>query len=145
VAEAESRRLIDASVIVRYLTGDPPELASHARRVIDGDDTLLLTAVCLLETWFVLTKYYRIPRAAAVEALASLVQKRNLHLVSLPKPLVLEALSLCVGSARYSLADTLLWAEARNLPRSRVLTFDRRFPADGVEVELIGDSSAFAR
>ena len=137
MAEADIPWLIEPSVVVRYLTNDPPKLAPHARRVIDGDDTLLLSMICLLETWFVLTKYYRVPRDAAVEALASLVQKRNLHLVSLPKSLVLEALFLCRGSARYSLADTLLWAEARNLPRSRILTFDHRFPAEGIEVERI--------
>jgi predicted nucleic acid-binding protein len=140
VAEPDVPHLIDASVVVRYLTNDPPELASYARRVIDGGDALLLSEVSLAETWFVLTKQYRVPREAAIEALASFVQKRSVRLVRLPKPLVLEALLLCRASARYSLADGLLWAEARN-SGARVLTFDRGFPADGIEVHQLGSPS----
>jgi predicted nucleic acid-binding protein len=123
--------LLDTSVIVGYLTEDPPELAARAATAIDGGEPLLLTTVILAETAFVLTTLYQAPRDEVVEALASFVQRRNVGFHLLPKSLVLEALYLCTGSKRHSFADALLWAEARHAGAA-VLTFDGRFPSLGI-------------
>jgi predicted nucleic acid-binding protein len=131
VVEARPAAFLDTSVIVRYLMSDPPDLAARAASVIDGEETLILSAVALVETAYVLTTVYEAPRDVVVEALASFVQRRNVRLLWLPKTLVLEALSLCAGSKRHSFADALLWAEARHAGAG-VFTFDRRFPSLGI-------------
>jgi hypothetical protein len=43
-----------------------------------------------------------------VDALRAFVQRHNIRLLNLPKPLALEAPSLCRDSGRHSFADALL-------------------------------------
>lgn len=43
------RGLLDTSVIVRYLTGDPPEQAELAASIIDSETPLQITDVVLAE------------------------------------------------------------------------------------------------
>lgn len=123
---------LDTSVIVRYITGDPPELAERAGRLLDSEQLLVLSEVALLETAHVLAKFYGVPRLALVDALVALVQKANLRMATLPKPRVLEALYLCRDSHRYSLPDVILWAQAREMKVEPLFTFDRRFPSQGL-------------
>ena len=129
---------LDTSVIVRYLTDDPLPTAEAAARIIEGDQSLILSEVILAETAYVLTVVYEIPRAAVVDALSAFIQRRNIRLLNLSKPSALEALRLCRDSKRHSFADALLWAEARHSGVRRVYAFDSRFPAE--DVELVGDN-----
>jgi predicted nucleic acid-binding protein len=131
--------LLDTSVIVRYLTGDPPELLSAAREIVDGSETLLLTDVMVVETAYVLTSVYRVPRERVVDSLVDLLQKKNLAVFGLEKGIVIEGLLLCRTSGRVSFADALLWTVARTVAgtgadRVPVYTFDGRFPSEGVEL-----------
>lgn len=126
--------LLDTSVLLRYLTRQPPELALRARELIEGEPELLLSEIALAEAGYVLTSFYRVERASVVDALQSLVQRRNVRLVNLPKPIAFQALALCRPSRRVSFADALLWAQARTLGVSRIFTFDRKFPSDGLEL-----------
>ena len=47
---------------------------------------------------------------------------------------LLSGLELCRPSGRVSVPDALIWAMARAQPPSVVYTFDRRFPAEGIEL-----------
>lgn len=127
---------LDSSVIVRYLTNDPPSMAEAAARIIDSDQLLILSEVILAETAYVLSSVYGVPRAAVVDALSALIQRRNIRLLNLSKVWALEALDLCRDSGRHSFADVLLWAEACSSGTPVVYTFDGRFPAEGVELPL---------
>jgi len=42
--------LLETSMLVRYLTGDPPDLADVSAEVIDGVNELLVTGVVIVET-----------------------------------------------------------------------------------------------
>ncbi len=128
------RALLDTSVLVRYLTNDPPELALAADQIIEREEELAVTPVALAECGFVLTVRYGVSRPEAVDALLDLVQRTNLSVVGLETPLVAEALLLCRPSGRVSFADALIWAEARQTGHGVVYTFDRRFPRDGIEL-----------
>lgn len=134
MAESERPLLLDTNLIVRYLTGDPPQQAALAKRLLEGPRPLLVSEVILAECVFVLTSVYRMPREAVVDALCDLLQRRNLEPLALSKRLAIEALGLCRDSKRVSFADALLWARARQsgLP---VATFDRSFPNAGIEVD----------
>lgn len=125
---------LDTSVVVRYITGDPPELAERAARLLDSERHLVLSEVALLETAHVLTRFYGVPRLALVDALVALVQKANLRMAMLPKTRVVEALHLCRDSHRYSLPDVILWAQAREMKVEPIFTFDRRFPSQAIAV-----------
>ena len=125
---------LDTSMVVRYLTGDTPDLAERAARVIDGEEGLLVTDVVLAETAYVLTSVYRIPRSAVVDHLIAFLQKQNVSPFALDKGTVLQALLLCKPSGRVSFADAIVWAAARSSESKVVYSLDERFPEDGVEV-----------
>lgn len=121
-------------MVVRYLTGDPPEMAARAAGVIDREDGLKLTAGVLMETAYVLASVYEIERAILVDNLMAFVQKENISPMGIDKRLILQALLLCRRSGRVSYADAMLWAAARSTPEKVVYSLDEGFPSDGVEV-----------
>jgi len=125
---------LDTSVVVRYLTGDPPELADRAAAVIDGETELVLTSVVLAETAYVLTSVYGVGREVVVDHLIELLQKDNLSVADLTPEAAVSALLLCRPSGRVSFADALLWGAVRSAGDGVVVTFDERFPDAGVEV-----------
>ncbi|HVT60222.1 MAG TPA: PIN domain-containing protein [Thermoanaerobaculia bacterium] len=129
-----SPAFLDTSFVVRYLTNDPAEMAAQAGAVIDSDEQLVLSELVLLETAYVLTSVYRVPRSDVVDALLDLIQRSNLRLLNLSKPRALSALSLCRDSNRCSFADALLWAEALESGAERLYSFDRKFPARGLDI-----------
>lgn len=125
---------LDTSIVVRYLIGDPPEMAEQAARIIDRDADLQVTDVVLVETAYVLTSVYQIPRDVVVDHLVAFIQKRNVTPYGLDKGTVIQGLLLCRPSGRVSFADAMVWAAARSAGARIVYSFDDRFPADGVEV-----------
>ena len=125
---------LDTSMVVRYLTGDPPNMAEQAARVIDGEEGLQNTDVVLAETAYVLTSVYRISRSMAVAHLVDFLLKQNISTIVLDKGLVLQALLLCRPSGRVSFADAMLWAAARSSETKVVYSLDDRFPQDGLGV-----------
>jgi predicted nucleic acid-binding protein len=125
---------LDTSFVVRYLTGDPPELAEKAAQIIDKEQDLLITDVVLVETAYVLSSLYQLPRNTVVDHLIAFMQKYNIAPFGLDKDIVLQALLLCRPSARVSFADALVWAAARSSHTTVVYSFDARFPKGGVEV-----------
>lgn len=125
---------LDTSMVVRYLTGDPPNLAAQAARVIDSEEGLQVTDVVLAETAYVLTSVYQISRSVVVDHLIAFLQKENVSPFALDKGLVLHALLLCKPSSRVSLADAMVWAAARSSGNRVVYSLDARFPDDGLEV-----------
>jgi predicted nucleic acid-binding protein len=131
--EDKHSAFLDTSYIVRYLTNDPPPMAKIAEAVIDSDQPLIISALILAESAYVLSVVYEVPRSAVIDALMSLIQRQNIQLLNLPKPLVLKALLLCRDSNRHSFADVLLWAEAYHRNAPGIYTFDKRFPIDGLE------------
>lgn len=132
---ARSAAFLETSYVVRYLINDPPDMAERAAQVIDSDETLVLSEMVILETAYVLTSVYSVPRDEVVDGLSELIQKANLRLPNLPKARALEALRLCRNSGRVSFTDALIWAQAVEMGAGRIYTFDRRFPAHGIQVE----------
>ena len=129
--------LLDTSVVVRYLTGDPPDQADRAAAVIDGGEQLGLPVVALVETGYVLSEVYQIARSEVVDALIRLLSRRNIIVPELPKEHAIEALLMCRPSKRVSFADALIWAAARTAVGTKVFTFDRRFPGEDIDLQLL--------
>ena len=126
--------LLDTSVVVRYLVADPPEQASRAAALLDGDAECAVTGLVLVEAAYVLTSVYGVARDVVVDHLIALLQKENVHPLDIAKPLLVEALLSCRPSGRVSFSDAVIWAGVRQYRIPRIATFDRRFPSDGVEL-----------
>ena len=127
-------RFLDASVVVRYLTGLPPDEAVVAGSIIDQSEQLTIGGVALAETAFVLRSVYRLPRESIVDRLLEFVKRENIDTYGLDKAYLIQGLLMCRPSGRVSIGDALIWAEARSGDDNVVYSFDRRFPSDGIEV-----------
>jgi predicted nucleic acid-binding protein len=64
---------VDASVLVRHLTGEPAELAARATAYLYAADELLLSDLVVAELVHVLQSFYEAPRPAIAQAVRSLV------------------------------------------------------------------------
>ena len=125
---------LDTSMVVCYLTGDPPNMAEQAAGVIDGEEGLQITDAVLAETAYVLTSVYRISRSVAVDHVVAFLQKQNISPFVLDRGLVLQAPLLCKPSRRVSFAGAMPWAAARFSETRVVYSLDERFPQDGLEM-----------
>lgn len=126
--------LLDTSLIVRYLTGEPTPLAERAASVIDSDLTLYVTDVVLVETAHVLASVYGVSRPSLVDHLIAFVQKHNIVPLGHEKDTVLHALLMCRPSGRVSFPDAFTWATAKSMAEKVVYTLDQRFPGEGIEL-----------
>ena len=129
-----SSSFVDTSYLVRYLTGEPPEMAALAQEAIESDETLILSPLAVVETAYVLESFYQMPRDPIVDAVSALINRKNIHLLDLEKSLLLRALQLCRGSKRTSFTDAVLWSQARHKGAPGIYTFDRRFPSEHLQL-----------
>jgi predicted nucleic acid-binding protein len=65
--------------------------------------------------------------------LIDLLNRENIDTHEVPTEVAIQALRFCRPSGRVNFGDAMLWAVARASAPARVWTFDRRFPADGIE------------
>lgn len=133
----ERKRFLDTSVLIRYLTNDLPVVAAQARELIEEGTVLQVPPFILAEAAWVLAQHYGVPRDAVIEALVRLVLRENIQVGTHDRYRVRDALLMCAGSGRTSMRDALLWLEARQVD-GVVHTCDRRFPREGILVDLLG-------
>src|SRR5438445_8935489 len=93
---------LDTSVLVRYLTADPYDMAQRAAQLIESEAELSVTETALNETAHTLRHFYGLTREETVDVLVSLLQRSNITFHSLDKGIVITALFLCRPSGRVS-------------------------------------------
>ena len=127
-------RHLETSVVVRYLMTDPPEMGQRAAKLIESGTDLILSDTVVAETAHVLRSVYGVEREDRVDLLITLVQRAHISVRHLDKAVVVDALLRCRPSGRISVPDALIWAAARCDAPSEVYSFDRRFPAEGIDL-----------
>ncbi len=131
----EGPAFLDTSLLIRYLMQDVPDRNEQVRHIIEEHPHLSLTEGIIAEAAYVLTKVYQLPREVVVDALITLLRRRNIQVHGLDKTVAIHGLLLCRPSGRVSFADAMLWAVARSVGgRGTVYTLDGRFPATGITV-----------
>jgi predicted nucleic-acid-binding protein len=83
---------IDTNVLVRHLTGNPPEIAARATAFIRDERELFLTDLVAAETVHVLESFYEAPREEVALALRSVVAFRSI--VCIDPALLLRAVEV---------------------------------------------------
>ena len=125
---------LDANVILRFLTGDPADLAAKARRVIrrasDDEVGLRVATVVIAEVVWVLGSYYQAPRDLIADQVRGLVLADGIDVEN--REAVLDALRM-MQDANVSFVDAYLATLAR-AGAEPVVTFDAAFKRLGVEV-----------
>jgi predicted nucleic acid-binding protein len=113
---------VDTNVLIRHLTGDPPELAARATRYLAATDELLLPDLILAEVAYVLESFYETPRAQVATTLRAVL--------AFPAVRVLDADLLQRAVEVYDIhgldfADAYLVASAERTGIGVIASFDR--------------------
>lgn len=124
---SSSKYLVDANVLLRFLTGEPPAQAEGAKRLFvraaNGDATLEVAPLIVAEAYYTLASFYQIERKEAAAQLLTLLLQPGVKLRD--ESAVVAALN-SMKSTNVSFADGYLAALAaqHGLP---VASFDRDF------------------
>jgi predicted nucleic acid-binding protein len=113
---------VDTNILVRHLTGDPPEMAARATAYLATEIELLLTDLVAAETVYVLESYYEAPRAQVAKALRSLVAFGSI--VCVDRSVLLRAAEV-YETDRIDFAEAYLVACAESTGVARIASFDR--------------------
>ncbi len=113
---------VDTNVLVRHLTGDPPNQAAKATRYLKGADELLLPDLILAEVAYVLESYYETPRATVAETLRAVLAFPAIRVVD--DELLQRAVEV-YDTHRLDFADAYLVASAERTDVGAIVSFDR--------------------
>lgn len=113
---------IDTNVLIRHLTGDPPDLAERSTRFLASEHDLLLVDLVVAETVYVLESFYEAPRSQVADAIRSLIAFESI--VCVDPALLLRAVEI-YETDRLDFAEAYLVASAETTQVGRVASFDR--------------------
>lgn len=115
---------VDANVLIRHLTGDPPDAAARATRFLESADALMLPDVIVSEVVYVLESFYEAPRQQVATAVRAILAFQAIGVVD--PQLLLRAVELYeVESIDFADAYLVACAEAAGV--SDIVSFDRDF------------------
>lgn len=113
---------IDTNILVRHLTGDPPDMAERSTAFLAQADELLLTDLVAAETVYVLESFYEAPRPQVTEALRSLLAFDSVVCVD---PALLLRAAEVYEIDRIDFAEAYLVACAETTGINEIASFDR--------------------
>ena len=113
---------VDTNVLIRHLTGDPPQQARQATRYLEEADQLLLADLILAEVACVLESYYEVARLQVAEVLRAILSFRAIRVVD--SALLYRTVEL-YEVHRLDFADAYLVASAERTGVGVVASFDR--------------------
>lgn len=113
---------VDANVLVRHLTGDPPAIAARATHLLRTATDLLVADLVVAETISLLESFYEAPRQQVAEVIRSLLAFPSV--VTVDPALLLRAIEL-YEIDRLDFAEAYLVACAETTGVGRVASFDR--------------------
>jgi len=113
---------VDANILVRHLTGDPPDLAARATRYLGAADELLLPDLILAEVAYVLESFYEAPRAQVARAIRAVLAFPAIRV--LDADLLQRAVEV-YEVHRLDFADAYLVASAERTGIGVIASFDR--------------------
>jgi len=113
---------IDTNILVRHLTGDPPDMAARASRFLALESHLLLTDLVVAETVYVLESFYEAPREQVAGAMRSMIAFDSILCVD---PALLLWTIEVYEVEGLDFADAYLVACAESTGVGRVASFDR--------------------
>ena len=113
---------LDTNVLIRHLTGDPPEQARRATAFLAQADELLLADLIVAEVVFVLESFYGVQRDRVAELVRSVIAFPAIVVVD--AALLLRAIELYEVD-RLDFAEAYLVASAETTGVGAVASFDR--------------------
>ena len=113
---------VDTNILVRHLTGDPPDQAARATRFLAESEMLLLTDLVVAEIVYVLGIVYEASRPEIAGALRSILAFERIRTVD--TALLLRAVEVYEFD-RLDFPDAYLVASAERSGVGTIASFDR--------------------
>lgn len=113
---------VDTNVLIRHLTGDPPEQAERATRYLASAPELLLPDLILAEVTYVLESFYEVARTEVAQSLRAILGFHAIRVVD--DALLLRAVEI-YELHRLDFADAYLVASAERTGVGVICSFDR--------------------
>jgi predicted nucleic acid-binding protein len=113
---------LDANVLIRHLTGDPPDQAARATRLLSRTDQLLLPDLIVAEVVYVLESFFEVPRPRVAELVRAIVAYPAIEVAD--EPVLFRTLEV-YEVHRLDFADAYLVAEAETSGVNAVASFGK--------------------
>lgn len=113
---------LDTNILIRHLTGKPPEQAARATRFLTEKQRLLLVDVVVAEVMYVLSSVYKATRTEVAKSARSVIGFRN---VVVEDPAMLLRAVEVYEKYRLDFADAYLIAQAERSGDAAVVSFDK--------------------
>jgi predicted nucleic acid-binding protein len=113
---------VDANILVRHLTGEPPDQAERATRYLRATDELLLADLILAEVADVLESFYETPRAHVATTLRAVLAFPAIRVIDAD---LLQRTIEVYDVLRLDFADAYLVASAERTGIGVVASLDR--------------------
>lgn len=113
---------LDTNILVRHLTGDPPEQAARATKFLAEADELLLADLVVAEVVYVLESFYEVPRPRVAELVRAIIAFPAM--VVLDPAVLLRTLEV-YETERLDFAEAYLVAQAERSGAGMVASFDK--------------------
>lgn len=128
--------LIDTNIIIRHLTGDPPDLAERATLFLAnaGADELRLVDLVLAEVVYVLESFYKVPRPQVAESARAVVAFPAIQVDD--SALLLRAIEI-YETHRLDFADAYLIAAAEHSGVGAIASFDKGIDRAGTVQRVV--------
>lgn len=121
---------VDTNVLIRHLTGDPPDLAARATAFLAEADELLLPDLIVAEIIYVLESYYEVPTEEVARLVRSAIAFAPIR--TLDPALLLRSLEV-YETHRIDFAEAYLVASAEAAGIPDIVSFDRVTTANRIE------------
>ena len=122
------RVYVDTNVLLRFLTGDPPELASQAKMLFksveQGEVELVIDEIVVAEMVWVLQSFYGYTQQEIAQVLQELLNCDGL--ITEDKPGLLAAL-LLFSEKQVDFADAMVAVHMLQKEVPEIYSFDRHF------------------
>lgn len=131
------RVFLDASVVVRYLSEDDPPRALAAAELIEGERTVVVSGVVLVETLHALRTGMGHENPALGRALIRFLLRENVQVVDADKAHLVVALERSLSASARRISDAVIAATAEHAGCAWIATFDEAFRSPTVVARLI--------
>ncbi|MFI4989889.1 MAG: PIN domain-containing protein [Solirubrobacterales bacterium] len=112
---------LDTNVVIRHLTGDPPEMAARATAALASAEELMLADVVVAECVYVLESFYEVERQRIAELMRAAIALPSIGTVD--RASLLRALEVYEVD-RLDFAESYLVAQAEATGVGAILTLD---------------------
>lgn len=113
---------VDTNILIRHLTGDPPDQAARATAFLADVDELLLEDVIVAEIVYVLESFYEVPNEEVARLVRAVIAFDPIRVMN--PALLLRSLEV-YETHRVDYAEACLVASAEASGVDKIASFDR--------------------